>query len=206
MARILKPITIYDPAKLSTICSQFLIDEYGLRIIDSTIDYNDIVKIDVLAVCEREIAPRVIDSKKIYLITIDSSDFNEALIRAFSGYKWFMDNKVLLHRIYSSADIDLERSPSLLIVSPNAPSETYVILKDVCKVPLNYLKFTLFGSESDPDIFIEDFVIKDEADDSHNQSHRENYSELHSDTLRKELNIEFSNLTDEEIKEFLQSI
>ena len=45
--RILKPIKIYDPKKLSKICSQFLINEYGLKIIDSNLDYNDIVKIDL---------------------------------------------------------------------------------------------------------------------------------------------------------------
>ena len=76
-------------------------------------------------------------------------------------------------------------------------------------MPINYLKYTLFGSESDPDIFIEDFV-KDMEDDYNNQSTIKDspaikdYSE--PDTLRKELNIELANLTDEEIKEFLRSI
>ncbi|MGA1867808.1 MAG: hypothetical protein ACMUJM_04595 [bacterium] len=192
MTRILKPLTINNAKKLSKICGQALVKMYGLKVVDGNLGYNDRAMIDLLAV----------DENHINLVTIDRGNFNEALFRSFSGYRWFRENRSLLKRIYSSPEVNLEGSSSLLILSSSFPPDTCAMLKNLCTVPLYVLKYTLFGSEGDPEIFIEDMGtnLGNHAPDS------EDIEPAKAAKVREELNLEIGNLTDEEIKEFLDSI
>jgi len=183
MTRILKPIIIENHEKISQICAQFFIEERGFKIIDSNLGNNEIAGIDLLAT----------DFENIYLVTVSTSDIKDALFRSIMAYNWYKENKAILSRIYALHDNFFEMSPTLIILSPYFPHEMHPVLKELCKVPIQFYKYTAFGQEADPDVFIEDI----------SQHHGlATYGEPDLNKLRKGLDIELANLTDEEIKEF----
>ncbi len=189
MTKILKPLTLSKGRRLIEICSDFLVDAMDLKVIGQGLGSRETGVIDILA----------IDKDKLYITTVDTSDFSDALFRSILAYRWYKENRGLIEKLSTSlSGTDNLRAlePSLVVFSPSPPQGIYSALKELFSLPVYVFRFTLFGSETSPEIFAE------EMDASLSTSKPTDFDTA---SIRKELGIEASNLTDEEIKEFLET-
>jgi len=185
MTRILKPIKIDNIARLAQICAVYFSDQYGVSIIDYHVCSGDRGSIDILAT----------QGKKIYLMNISKSDFATTLLYSFLGYRWYQENMDFLLRTYGSKGLSTDNSPVLVILSADLDMHACSACSDVCKVPLQFYRYSIFGSQSEPEIFVEpvggiDFPVQMQ------------HKPAEFDDLRKELKIELARLSDDEILEF----
>ncbi|HVN72862.1 MAG TPA: hypothetical protein VMU10_12670 [Desulfomonilia bacterium] len=187
MMRLLKPVNMADSARIIRICAQWLKEGLGLKIVEYRIGNAFTGSIDILAA----------NTENVYLVTINNDRLSDALLCALTGYRWYLENRDFLARIYQTHEIDLSLPPLLMILSPSFPSEIGSILKLGLKADVRLFKYLILGSEEDPDIYVEELFT----------------SRLHEDApatgfsdLKKELRIEEADLTDEEIGEFLTAM
>jgi hypothetical protein len=187
MSRILKPITAQNVKYLHQICAQYFISERGFCIAEYNLGNSFTGNIDLLAS----------DENAVYLTTINSADFAGALLRSFTGYRWFRKNRDFLRRIYLPDDIDIDLPVRLIILSQDFPPEIHSIVDEVCSVPVELYRYRLFGSSHDPDIFIEEIQCPDRTHPAHEED---------PDALRTQLKIEAANLSDDDIREFQRAM
>lgn len=183
MTRILKPVPSKTVKYLNQICAQYFKEAHGYRIIEYNLGNNFTGRVDLLAA----------DKSRVYLVTIDTSDFPHALFRSLMGYRWFKENHEFLKRAYSPEEIDLTQPVSLVILSQDFPSGACDMCEDICTVPISLYRYRLFGSGDDPDISIES--LSEPTEDISLPG-----NDL--DALRKELDIELADLSDRDIKDF----
>jgi hypothetical protein len=183
MSRILKPVSAQDVKYLHQICAQYFIGERAFHIAEFNLGNTFTGNIDLLAS----------DEMRVYLITINIADFAGALLRAFTGYRWFMKNRDFLERIYPPEVVDIGLPVQLIILSQDFPPEIPSIVDEVCSVPLGLYRYRLFGSAQDPDIFIEEIQSPGRTLPAQDEE---------PDTLRKRLKIQAANLSDDDIREF----
>ncbi|MBN1634913.1 MAG: hypothetical protein JW920_00260, partial [Deltaproteobacteria bacterium] len=145
MTRILKPIKIENNAHLAQICAEYFSDQYGVSIIDYHVCSGDRGSIDILAA----------QGKKVYLMSIGKSDFATTLMTSFLGYRWYQENLDLLLRTYGSRGLSKDNSPVIVILSADLDMHACSVCSDVCKVPLQFYRYSIFGSQSEPEIFVE---------------------------------------------------
>lgn len=172
-----------ESGKITHICAQYFKEELGFRIIEHNLGNNFTGSIDLL----------VTDTRKVYLVTINTSSLADALFKAFMGYRWYLENLDFLSRIYPSDDVVFDVPAELIILSKNFPLDTNTMLHNVCMVPVRLYKYMIFGSEDNPDIYIE-------ALDPYYTEEKIKRQDF--DGLRKDLNIEPAELSDDEIREF----
>lgn len=187
MSRILKPIAAQDVKFLHQICAQYFMGERAFRIAEYNLGNTFTGNIDLLAS----------DDTAVYLITINIADFAGALLRAFTGYRWFRENRDFLQRIYPPEVVDIGLPVQLIILSQDFPPEIPSIVDEVCSVPLGLYRYRLFGSAQDPDIFIEEIQSPGRSLSAQDED---------PDTLRKRLKIQAANLSDDDIREFLSAM
>ena len=187
MTRILKPIAAQDVKYLHQICAQYFMGERAFRIAEYNLGNTFTGSIDLLAS----------DDTTVYLITINIADFADALLRAFTGYRWFRENRDFLQRIYPPEVIDIGLQVQLIILSQDFPPEIPSIVDEVCSVPVGLYRYRLFGSAQDPDIFIEEIQRPGKTLP---------FQDEEPDTLRTRLGIEAANLSDDDIREFLSAM
>ena len=188
MTRILKPLILSTHERLIEIFSDFLTNEKGLNVLGQGLGGKQINAIDILAT----------DKDKLYITTVNTSDFRDAVFRSILSYGWYKENKNLIERLFASftgLDKLSGLEPNLAIFSATVPVDIYSTLKELFSVPVQIYRYTLFGTETSPEIFVEEM-------DSKNLSTKPN--ELDPDMVKKELGIKAYTLTDEEIKEFLE--
>ena len=187
MSRILKPVSLQRTEYLQQICARYFIHEHGFRIIEFNLGNTFTGNVDLLAATDTS----------LFLITIGSTGFADALLRSLTGYRWFRENRDFLRRIYPPEDINIDLPVCLIILSLEFPPEIPSILDEVCSVPVGLYRYRLLGSADDPDIFIEDICSPAGSEAGH---------ELDPDALRKELGIEHANLSDDDIREFFHAM
>lgn len=187
MSRVLKPIDAQDVKYLHQICAQYFISEQDFRIAEYNLGNTFTGNIDLLA-C---------DENAVYLITINNADFAGALLRSFTGYRWFRENRDFLRRIYPPDDIDIDLPVQLIILSQDFPPEVCSIVEGVCFVPVGLYRYRLFGSAHDPDIFIEKIQCSGMNHTVHDEA---------PDALRTQLKIEAARLSDDDIREFQRAM
>jgi hypothetical protein len=183
MMRFLKPVNIADSAHIIRICAQWLKDGLGLRIVEYRMGNSFTGSIDILAV----------DKGKIYLVTINTGKLSDALLGALTGYRWYLENREFLARVYQPSEIDFRLPAMLIILSPSFPAEINSILQHGLKADVRLFQYVILGSENDPDIYVEEICTSD-APQGVTQSF---------EGLTQELGIEKAGLTDKEISEFL---
>lgn len=181
--RFLKPVNIADSAHIIRICAQWLKEGLGLRIVEYRIGNSFTGSIDILAV----------DQSKIYLVTINTGKLSDALLGALTGYRWYLENREFLTRVYQPSEIDFTLPAMLIILSPSFPAEINSILQHCLKADVRLFQYIILGSEDDPDIYVEEICTSD-APQEETQS---------CAGLTQELGIEKAGLTDKEISEFL---
>jgi hypothetical protein len=186
MMRFLKPVNITDSVHIIRICAQWLSQGLGLRIVEYRIGNSFTGSIDVLAV----------DKDKIYLVTINTGKLSDALLGALTGYRWYLENREFLARVYQPGEVDFTLPTMLMILSPSFPPEINSILQYSLKADVRLFQYVILGSESDPDIYVEEICTSQAP------------QELTQDFagLAKELGIEKAGLTDKEISEFLMAM
>jgi hypothetical protein len=183
MMRFLKPVNIADSAHIIRICAQWLKDGLGLRIVEYRIGNSFTGSIDILAV----------DKGKIYLVTINTGKLSDALLGALTGYRWYLENREFLARVYQPSEIDFTLPTMLIILSPSFPAEINSILQHGLKADVRLFQYVILGSENDPDIYVEEICTSDAP-----QGVTQSFT-----GLTQELGIEKAGLTDGEISEFL---
>ena len=186
MMRFLKPVNIADSAHIIRICAQWLSQGLGLRIVEYRIGNSFTGSIDILAV----------DKGKIYLVTINTGKISDALLGALTGYRWYLENREFLARVYQPSEIDFTLPAMLIILSPSFPAEINSILQHGLKADVRLFQYVILGSENDPDIFVEEICTSDVP-----QGVTQSFA-----GLTQELGIEKAGLTDGEISEFLMAI
>jgi len=180
--RFLKPTINADHDQITRMCGHWFRDELGLKIVEYHLGNIFTGRIDMLAT----------DGVKVFLITINSARFDEALLRSLMGFRWLHENKEFLSRAYGPQEIDLLLPLEIVILSPTFPPEALSILRQALKLPVRLFRYMLFDSEGDPEIYIEE--LSDHVSEERSSSN--------FDRLRRELGIEKAGLTDEEIQEF----
>ena len=184
MMRLLKPVNITDPARVIRLCTQWIKEGLGLRVVEYRIGNTFTGSIDILAT----------DSSKIYLVTINTDRLSDALLSALRGYGWYIENLDFLTRIYQPSEIDFSFPPVLMILSASFPPEITSILRHGLKADVRLFRYLILGSEDDPDLYVEELGGTHIAVDS---------APFDPAALKQELGIEEAGLTDEEIKGFL---
>lgn len=184
--RYLKPVTGADHEQTTRTCARWFSDELGLRIVEYQLGNVFTGCIDMLAT----------DDTQVFLITVNDSRLEDALLRALMGYGWFQANLGFLGRGYPKEEIDLSLPPVLVICSPSFPHEAPAIFASALKPPVRLFKYVMLGAPQDPDLYIEEISSEPPAV-SHAQAPREDLA-----ALRQELAITQAGLTDEEIRDF----
>jgi hypothetical protein len=186
MMRFLKPVNIADSAHIIRICALWLKEGLGLRIVEYRIGNSFTGSIDILAV----------DKDKIYLVTINTGKLSDALFGALTGYRWYLENREFLARVYQPSEIDFTLPTMLMILSPSFPPEINSILQHGLKADVRLFQYVILGSENDPDIYVEEMRTS-EAPQVVTQSF---------EGLTQELGIEKAGLANKEISEFLMAM
>ncbi len=171
-----------DHDQTTRMCGHWFRDELGLKIVEYHLGNTFTGRIDMLAT----------DGVKVFLITINSARFDEALLRSLMGFRWLLENKEFLSRAYGPQEINLLLPLEMVILSPTFPPEALSILRQALKLPARLFRYMLFDSEGDPEIYIEE--LSDHVSQERSSSN--------FDRLSRELGIEKAGLTDEEIREF----
>jgi len=187
--RFLKPLTPNDHTEMVKACGQWFRDELGLRIVEYNLGNTFTGSIDILAT----------DDKHVILITTSASGLEESLLRSLTGLWWFSANKTFLARVFSKAELDLSLPPQIMILAPNFPPEAKTIMNQALTVPVRLFRCLAFGSQTNPELFIEELGAPHAAQAPAVQN--EDY-----DALRKDLGIEKAGLSDEEIRDFKSTI
>ncbi|MGC9323660.1 MAG: hypothetical protein ACP5G0_02810 [Desulfomonilia bacterium] len=184
MTKFLKPLTIADHEQVVKICAQYFTSELGFRILEFNLGNTYTGSIDLLAV----------NHTRVHLIFINTSHFPDTLFRSLTGYRRFRQDSDFLCRVYGAKDVNFDLTPELVILSPDFLPEISSVLREMMRVPVKLFRYLMFGHESDPELFVEELV----------ESKRESAQEgLDLAAVRKNLGIEESVLTDDEIREFL---
>jgi hypothetical protein len=183
MMRFLKSVNIADSGHIIRICAQWLSQGLGLRIVEYRIGNSFTGSIDILAV----------DKDKIYLVTINTGKLSDSLLGALTGYRWYLENREFLARVYQPGEIDFTLPTILMILSPSFPPEINSILQHGLKADVRLFQYVILGSEKDPDIYVEEICTLD-APRELTQSFA---------GITHELGVEKAGLTQEEISEFL---
>ena len=186
MMRFLKPVNIADSARIIRICAQWLSQGLGLRIVEYRIGNSFTGSIDILAV----------DKDKIYLVTINTGRLSDALLAALTGYRWYLENREFLARVYQPSEIDFTLPEMLMILSPSFPAEISSILHHGLKANVRLFQYVILGSETDPDIYVEEICTS--------QAPQEAIQGCPG--LTQELGIEKAGLTEGEINEFFMAM
>lgn len=187
MMRLLKPLAIVDSAQVMRICAQWLRDELGLAIVEYRIGNSFTGSIDILAT----------DDKRVFLVTINTGRLGDALLGALTGYRWFLENRDFLARVYHSDTVNLLLEPVLVILSGDFPPEIHSIFRHGLRIDFRLFKYVVFGSEDDPDLYVEEVILPAAAPEAISRDLA---------ALRHELGIERSDLTDQEIIEFQRAM
>ncbi len=182
--RFLKPLITGDDAEMAKACSQWFRDELGLKIVEYNLGNTFTGSIDILAT----------DGAYLFLITVSSTQVEEALLRSLSGLWWFSVNKTFLARVFSKNELDLTLPPQIMILAPNFPPEAKAIMSRALTVPVRLFRFMAFGSEANPELFIEEVGAPLASPQS---AQAEDLS-----ALRRGLGIEKAGVSDDEIRDF----
>jgi hypothetical protein len=185
--RLLKPIHMGDAAQVIRICAQWLKEDLGFRVVEYRIGNAFTGSIDILAV----------DAVRVYLITVNTGRLSDALMEALTGYRWFLENREFLDRVYHTDEISLLGPPTLLLLSPDFPPEIHSILLQGLKMEFRLFRYIVTGTEDDPDLYVEELA-------AHGLT--ESAGEMDLDKIRRDLGIEAAGLEDEEIRDFLRSM
>jgi hypothetical protein len=185
--RFLKPLNNPDYDGLTRACGLWFKEKLGFRIVEYGFGNPFTGSIDMLAT----------DGAKVYLITINSGRFEDALLRSLMGFRWFHENIDFLTRIYSPGELDLSLQPVIIVVSREFPHDALSVLSDTLKLPVRLFKFLLFGTDDDADLYLEEILPSDERGECLIMEPR---------LLKKELAIEKAELADDEILEFLAAM
>jgi len=187
MMRMLKPVNITDPAHVTRICAGWLKEGLGLKIVEYRIGNSFTGSIDILAA----------GTDSIYLVTINTGRLSDAVLGSLTGYRWYMENREFLARVYPRGEVDLGLPGALMILSPSFPPEMGSILKQVLKVEVRLFQYLIFGSENDPEIFVEEVCPAAALQEPRTHGFR---------GLVKELGIEKAGMSDDEIGRFLDAM
>jgi len=187
MMRMLKPANITDPDHISRICAGWIKEGLGLRIIDYRIGNTFTGSIDILSA----------GKGMVYLVYINTGSLSDTLLCALTGYRWFLENREFLARVYQTGELDLSAPTSLMILSPSFPPEISSILSQGLKVPLKLFQYLIFGSKDNPEIFVEEICMPTPQEKQETQGNA---------LLIKELGLEKAGMSDDEVGSFLQAM
>jgi hypothetical protein len=182
--RFLKPLVPGDHAEMAKACAQWFRDEMGLKIVEYHLGNAFTGSIDILAT----------DGASLSLITVSSAEVEEALLRSLTGLWWFGANKTFLARVFSKTELDLDLPLQIMIMAPHFPPQAKAILSQTLTVPVRLFRFMAFGSEAEPELFIEELGTPSPAPQA---VQAEDFN-----ALRRELGIDKASLSDEEIRDF----
>jgi hypothetical protein len=182
--RFLKPLIPSDHEEMAKACGQWFRDELGLKIVEFNLGNTFTGSIDILAT----------DGRHLFLITLSSTQIEEALLRSLTGLWWFSANKSFLARVFAKSELDLTLPLQIMILAPNFPPEAKAILTQALTVPVRLFRYLAFGSETSPEVFIEELGVTHAAPQP--------VTAEDFNLLRRELGLEKAGLTDEEIRDF----
>lgn len=197
MPSLLRSIKITDHKFLIKIFGQCLDEEYGWRILDQDLGSQERGTVDLLAVDQE---------KKIHLMTICSTNIEEGLIRSFTGYRWFKENRTILKRIFSPQDMDFDLPVKLVLFLEDDIPEASKLAGDICRVPIELYRYICFGPEDDPMVYLEPLDSKippgKKGGGPAKAPQKTETEELDKEQIKKRLRIELADLDDREIQEF----
>jgi hypothetical protein len=185
--RFLKQLENPEHDRISRLCAFWLKNDMGFRIVEYGLGNPFTGCIDMLAT----------DEKNIYLITINTGRFEDALLHALMGFRRFHENIDFLSRVYSTDEIDLSLPPVILMFSTGFPPDALSVLNHGLKLPVRLFKYLAFHAEDDADLYVEE-LLHSEAPKPH--------PAVDPEALRKELEIGEAVLTDEEIRQFIAAV
>lgn len=137
MMRLLKPIHLTDSGQTIRICASWLKEDLGLKVVEYRIGNAFTGSIDILAV----------DADRVYLVTVNTGSLGDALLDALTGYRWFMENREFLERVYGAEGISLTGQPVLMLLSNEFPPEIRSIFLRGLRVDFRLFKYLLMGTE-----------------------------------------------------------
>lgn len=185
--RLLRAVHLEDSGQLIRVCAQWLREDLGLKVVEYRIGNAFTGSIDILAV----------DAQGVHLVTVNTGRLGDALLEALTGYRWFLENRGFLQRVYGTDDVDLMGQPALVLLSSEFPPEIRTILVQALKVEVRLFRYLVMGTEENPEFYAEELttpVIRGE----------DTVEDLN--TIRKDLGIEEAGLDDDEIRDFLSAV
>ena len=187
MMRLLKPIRLSDTAQTIRICAQWLREDLGLKVVEYRIGNAFTGSIDILAV----------DAGRVYLVTVNAGRLSDALLEALTGYRWFLENREFLDRVYGTEGISIMGQPMLLLLSNEFPPETQSVFLRGLKVDFRLFKYLVMGSEEAPELYVEELLPPGSSEKAQVQD---------LEKIRRDLGIEQAELNDEEIRDFFATM
>ncbi len=187
MMRMLKPVNIADTAHIIRMCAGWLKEGLGLKIVEYRIGNSFTGSIDILAG----------GRDAVYLVTINTGRLGDALLGALTGYRWYLENREFLARVYQPGEVDLGLPTRLMILSPSFPPEISSILGHGLKAEVRLFQYIILGSEDDPDICVEEICPSAAPEEHGTRSFA---------ALAKELGVEEAGMSDDEMGRFLDAM
>ncbi len=187
MMRLLKPVRIGDTSRIIRMCAQWIREDLGLHVVEYRIGNAFTGSIDILAV----------DADRVYFLTVNTGRLGDALLGALTGYRWFLENREFLDRVYHSDEVNLFGQPVLVLLSPDFPPEIHSILSNGLGIEFRLFRYFLTGSEEAPDLYVDEVLPNGAA--AQEESTR-------FDGLVRELGIERAGLDADEVRDFLAAV
>ncbi|HPJ08805.1 MAG TPA: hypothetical protein PLB09_12325 [Deltaproteobacteria bacterium] len=187
MMRVLTSIRLTDTAQAIRICARWLREGLGLKVLEYRIGNAFTGSIDILAA----------GAGRVYLVTVNTGRLGDALLEALTAYRWYLENREFLGRVYGTEGISLTGEPVLVLLSNEYPPEIRSILLQGLKVEFRLFKYLVMGSEEAPELYVEELIPPGRSEETRVPA---------LDEIRSELGIEQAGLSDEEIGDFLAAL
>lgn len=187
MMRVLTSIRLTDTAQAIRICARWLSEGLGLKVLEYRIGNAFTGSIDILAA----------GAGRVYLVTVNTGRLGDALLEALTAYRWYLENREFLGRVYGTEGISLTGEPVHVLLSNEYPPEIRSILLQGLKVEFRLFKYLVMGSEEAPELYVEELIPPGRSEETRVPA---------LDEIRSELGIEQAGLSDEEIGDFLAAL
>jgi len=212
MSSILQSMQIDHPQQLIEIVVDNIGEiQKGSIVLDTTVGNKEYGYIDIVAANE---------TKRGMFFFLNFSGHEANFLSALKCLQWVRENQTILHKLYAGK-IDFDQPANILFIAPYFTPSIQKVLLNLKKGRIVLLKYNCFHDKKETKIFVEkiaDSLENEKIAETHQdidnatpKAQQEtvkpftllNKPTINLDKFRQELDIDISNISDEELSELL---